>query len=208
MMHFVVSFFVAARLPASMMNLASASRLLEVPVGASRTVVRAAYRRMAARSHPDVTSGNTQDFLELQLAYETCLRYSVTASKVHTPEVRPNPHRQVHKQQKCWQPFVARRENVDQELCSAWDAYWSVALAKRYAAEKAEVQRIRIMVLKMKLQSSTESEFENSELNSKLQEAEASLSFLIRRHASLDVQATDLESQAQKISCCRERWSV
>lgn len=56
---------------------------LELPV--TKDDIKTAYRRMARQYHPDA-GGDAEDFIELQMAYETALNYSPWQDTVHQTE--------------------------------------------------------------------------------------------------------------------------
>ena len=66
--------------------------LLGVPVGASQSQVKQAYRKLASKHHPD-KGGNTGKFIELQQAYHEILNskvgsYQVPINSIKTVKVK------------------------------------------------------------------------------------------------------------------------
>lgn len=66
--------------------------LLGIPVGASKTEVKQAYRKLASQHHPD-KGGNTDNFIALQEAYQKIItsthnRYQVPINNVKTVKVK------------------------------------------------------------------------------------------------------------------------
>lgn len=73
------------------MNLAECYRILGLESGASFDAIKAAYRRLARRYHPDVNPGNQQakdKFIELTEAYRQLL--SAVGSATSTPASHPS----------------------------------------------------------------------------------------------------------------------
>ena len=56
---------------------------LELPT--TKEAIKTAYRRLARQYHPDA-GGNAEDFIKLQMAYETALTYSPGQDAVHQTE--------------------------------------------------------------------------------------------------------------------------
>lgn len=84
------------------MNLADCYRLLNLQYGASRLEVKASYRRLARRYHPDVNTGDKfahEKFIELTEAYKylLCFVISPESDRLATPSqtqdavVSPSP---------------------------------------------------------------------------------------------------------------------
>ncbi len=70
-----------------------ARRLLEVPVGADATALRAAYRRLLRTTHPDVAPGHgaAERTIELRAAYELLLALVVDDPVAGRPTETPTP---------------------------------------------------------------------------------------------------------------------
>mmetsp|Transcript_10722 Transcript_10722/g.25762 ORF Transcript_10722/g.25762 Transcript_10722/m.25762 type:complete len:202 (+) Transcript_10722:134-739(+) len=187
--------FLAAPLCGISMPLHTAADLLQVPVGASRSIVRAAYRQKAAVSHPDMTTGDVQQFLQLRAAYDTCLRYSQAGGVLTNAHEQQAPARTYSKGAP-WQPFVARREEVDSKLFSAWHSYWEVRLAANIADAKAEAQRQVCLAREAAVADTTSSE-ERVKAVAELAAANRTLQFLLARQSKLHEHALELEAAAK-----------
>ena len=183
---------------AATMTLSAAAALLKVPIGASRNDVRAAYRRQAALSHPDVAPGGAQDILQVQAAYGLCLRFCQTGATaagvrerdVHTSEQTAPPP----SAGPAWRDFTARREDVAPDLFSVWHAYWHVELARRTAAARVELQRATCSQKESELRTATGDL--RAQAATELAQAQRELDYLVGRHSKLRARATTLEAQA------------
>ena len=94
------------------LSLSKAAQLLRVPVGASRADVRSAYRRQAALSHPDVAVAGAPDFLQIQAAYELCLRSCSTGMRERTAVTSWASSSRPGAVKRPWRVHVACREDI------------------------------------------------------------------------------------------------
>ena len=144
---------VAARaaLVASMypLNLAAAAELLEVKLPSARATVRAAYRKKAAKAHPDVShaADAAANFLRITTAYETLLQFSYVApAPAKRPTAAsPQPHATQH--------YSGHGEKGSDEAelfgrrVAAWREYWQATLLATQLASEAERKSAQEAVL-------------------------------------------------------------
>lgn len=77
--------------------------ILGIPIGSSAEEIRAAYKRMAIKTHPDKTGGDDNEFKEVRQAYETltnppvfAARFGPGFTRFHTDPVFSNMFKTFH----------------------------------------------------------------------------------------------------------------
>ena len=149
------------------LGLAAAAQLLELSTGLGpprRSAVRAAYRRKAAISHPDVsTAPNAQRyFLHITAAYETLLQYSVadtTQSSMKSPSTvsvstspssaaAAEPDKAVAHSAPLWsaQAGSCRPERFEKQV-AAWRLYWLASFQTLQCSAEAERKALQVSAL-------------------------------------------------------------
>jgi hypothetical protein len=149
------------------LGLAAAAQLLELSTGLGpprRSAVRAAYRRKAAISHPDVsTAPNAQRyFLHITAAYETLLQYSVadtTQSSMKSPSTvsvstspssaaAAEPDKAVAHSAPSWsaQAGSCRPERFEKQV-AAWRLYWQASFQTLQCSAEAERKALQVSAL-------------------------------------------------------------
>ncbi|KAG0589538.1 hypothetical protein KC19_1G027700 [Ceratodon purpureus] len=80
----------------STMSVESAYRALNLEPGASMDNVKAAYRRLALKCHPDVNTKDGAEFLRISAAYQRILNKNVIIDAPRRPTARYNPDMRVY----------------------------------------------------------------------------------------------------------------
>ncbi|MFB8787877.1 MAG: DnaJ domain-containing protein [Potamolinea sp.] len=141
------------------MNLADCYRLLNLQYGASRLEVKASYRRLARRYHPDVNAGDNfahEKFIELTEAYKYLLSVVIlpesdqvaTPSQTQDTVVSPNPSPAIKVTRKPIKvEFIPLLSEVEKKL--KWNCYEQLQqllklrkFARAIALAEALAQRI------------------------------------------------------------------
>ena len=136
------------------LGLAAAADLLAVRYPCTRKTVRAAYRRQAAKSHPDKSEAPNAatHFLRITAAYETLLLFATTEIDVSAEETSaraatsaacsspatsapPGPTSAVH-EDGCFEQRVSR-----------WRDFWKASLQATQLSEEAECRGRHVSVL-------------------------------------------------------------
>lgn len=69
------------------MNVIQAFKILELPPTATQIEVKASFRRLAKKWHPDVNyTDTTKKFQQINEAYETAYKHAVKNKNVHKPQ--------------------------------------------------------------------------------------------------------------------------
>lgn len=153
-------------------SLSVAASLLDVPLPSPRTAVRAAYRRKAAVSHPDVCklpSANA-DFVRMTAAYELLLQFGMstaaataarpsTASGGSTAErsarrsggssSRSSYERAASTPGATWSAARAQHRDPErmQRRVEAWRKYWQLSLLANHVASQARAKQEQLRAL-------------------------------------------------------------
>jgi DnaJ-class molecular chaperone with C-terminal Zn finger domain len=129
------------------LGLSAAAQLLEVTLPSARPALRAAYRKKAAASHPDVCkhADAAAQFLRITAAYETLLQFSIVAP----PQAPPSPPPQGAAQRRPNKAGARNGGEADNfaRRVAAWRAYWVVALQASQMASEAERKAAQQAVL-------------------------------------------------------------
>ena len=141
------------------LGLAAAAQLLELSTGLGpprRSAVRAAYRRKAAISHPDVsTAPNAQRyFLHITAAYETLLQYSVAdvTSSPSSVSVSTSPSSAstavADEDAHSTAPQAgSRRPQRFETQVAAWRLYWQASFQTLQCSAEAERKALQVSAL-------------------------------------------------------------
>ena len=179
------------------LTLSAAAELLQVPVGASKVAIRAAFRRQAARSHPDVSSGHTVDFLRVRAAYEVCIQSSRPDAMYESAYSSPTPQN--------WSQSAPPEppNRVDSDLFHGWHDYWRVALAANEAQDCLRAQQATCSSLASELRRASGSDAETHALRERLSKelstAKRVMQFVALRAQGLRERAGELQSHAMGI---------
>lgn len=125
------------------LSLTAAAELLEIKPPLSRPAVRAAYRKKAATSHPDVSQREdaAAHFLRITTAYETLLQFSFVTP---TPASTTPP------------ADFERREPAEGDLferrVAAWREYWHASITVQQFATEVQRKAAHQSVLASELQ--------------------------------------------------------
>ena len=197
------------------LSLAAAAELLEIKPPLSRPAVRAAYRKKAATSHPDVSKREdaAAHFLRITTAYETLLQFSL---------ITPTPA-----QESTAPPAdFERREPPEADLfarrVAAWREYWQASVqvqqlateVQRKAAHQAvlagELQLLRKQLAKllrqvgpsggMRAQLVNECRARYAKCAAQHADVSCSVSTLQARVRMLQEEATLLQERAQRVT--------
>ena len=177
-------------------NLAAAAQLLEITLPLSRAGVRAAYRRKAATTHPDISahSDAAAQFLRITTAYETLLQFSAfaTISPPNPPSTQPTSTAHTHTSTTPNDSY-AHHSGEDGELfakrVAAWRAYWMTSLQAEHLA--TEAQRVAA---------------QQATLSRELRELQEELNELLRKHQPLPGAPRTVQA-AHLIDRCRARYA-
>ena len=188
------------------LGLHAAASLLEVSLPTPKAVVRAAYRKKAATSHPDVSkqAGATAYFLRLTAAYETLLQFAVTATpsaaastttpppNTATPHAssRPPPSSSAHTRR----TSAPGRDAVTfEQQVAAWREFWQTSLQATRLQTEAERKSVEAMTL------AAEQDVLRAELSDLVSRGADGVSACRARYARASAQHADATCAAQTL---------
>lgn len=135
-------------------GLAAAAELLDITLPSSRAGVRAAYRKKAATTHPDISphAEAAADFLRVTTAYELLLQFSLSAAAAP----RGHHHHGAHAAAATQPAAAAYGDRPDAEAfarrVAAWRVYWAAAMQAEQVASEAHRVAVQQAALAGELQ--------------------------------------------------------
>lgn len=149
------------------LGLHAAATLLEVSLPTPKAAVRAAYRRKAAKSHPDVSkrADAASYFMRLTAAYETLLQFSVSvpvsvgtaapdaaSSPAHSATAAPPPQPPASSYASASTPHSTQRTTQRdpaqfEQQVRAWREFWAVSLQATQMQTEADRKSMQAGIL-------------------------------------------------------------